>query len=175
MKPKHGGSRSGTMDSISSSVVLTEAMSPSSALRRRPNFISARRELMGHYGKVCVYFVSYSTSKVTEVTLRSVSLLMSPGQVYEGSWAGDSLHLSTVSQDGKLLVWNTMLGNKTHLVKLRSSWIMSASLNDLASGPPRFAAAGISISCRCTTALIFSSLLPSLLFALKAHEISVLR
>ena len=35
-----------------------------------------------------------------------------------------------------------VLGNKTHLVKLRSSWIMSAALNGLASGPPRFAAAG---------------------------------
>jgi guanine nucleotide-binding protein G(I)/G(S)/G(T) subunit beta-1 len=49
------------------------------------------------------------------------------GKVYAMHWAGDSSHLVSASQDGKLIVWNAMSNNKTQAIPLRSSWVMTCA------------------------------------------------
>mmetsp|Transcript_10479 Transcript_10479/g.26561 ORF Transcript_10479/g.26561 Transcript_10479/m.26561 type:complete len:368 (-) Transcript_10479:78-1181(-) len=47
------------------------------------------------------------------------------GKVYANHWAGDSKHLVSASQDGKLIVWNGFTTNKVQAIPLRSSWVMT--------------------------------------------------
>lgn len=49
------------------------------------------------------------------------------GKVYAMHWAGDSKHLVSASQDGKLIVWNGFMNSKIHLIPLRSSWVMTCA------------------------------------------------
>lgn len=63
-----------------------------------PVKLRARRELRGHFGKI-----------------------------YAMQWSGDSRHLVSASQDGKLIVWNAATANKVHAIPLRSSWVMAAA------------------------------------------------
>ena len=49
------------------------------------------------------------------------------GKVYALQWAGDSTHLVSASQDGKLIVWNGMQSLKTQAIPLRSSWVMTCA------------------------------------------------
>ena len=60
-----------------------------------------RRKLMGHFGKV-----------------------------YAMHWAGDSTHLVSASQDGKLIIWNGVTTNKVTSIPLRSSWVMTCAFED---------------------------------------------
>ncbi|GAX21992.1 guanine nucleotide-binding protein G(I)/G(S)/G(T) subunit beta-1 [Fistulifera solaris] len=66
---------------------------------RAPPSTKLRRTLKGHFGKV--------------VALH---------------WSGDSSHLVSASQDGNLLVWNTVTGNKTQSVSLKSSYVMAVGM-----------------------------------------------
>ena len=45
------------------------------------------------------------------------------GKVYAMHWAGDSTHLVSASQDGKLIVWNAVTTHKVQSIPLRSSWV----------------------------------------------------
>ena len=45
-------------------------------------------------------------------------------------WAGDSAHLVSASQDGKLIVWNGITTNKVQSIPLRSSWVMTCAFED---------------------------------------------
>ncbi|KAJ6234789.1 guanine nucleotide-binding protein beta g protein beta [Anaeramoeba flamelloides] len=49
------------------------------------------------------------------------------GNIYAMHWAEDSQHLVSVSQDGKLLVWNAQTSKRIHTIILRSSWIMACA------------------------------------------------
>lgn len=49
------------------------------------------------------------------------------GKVYSLHWAGDDSRLLSASQDGKLLVWNTVTSNKLQRVSLKSSWVMTCA------------------------------------------------
>jgi guanine nucleotide-binding protein G(I)/G(S)/G(T) subunit beta-1 len=49
------------------------------------------------------------------------------GKVYAMHWAGDSTHLVSASQDGKLIVWNGFTTNKAQAIPLRSSWVMTCA------------------------------------------------
>lgn len=49
------------------------------------------------------------------------------GKVYSMYWSGDSQHLVSASQDGKLIVWNGHAGTKTQAIPLRSSWVMTCT------------------------------------------------
>jgi guanine nucleotide-binding protein G(I)/G(S)/G(T) subunit beta-1 len=49
------------------------------------------------------------------------------GKVYAMHWSGDSQHLVSASQDGKLIVWNAMQTMKTQAIPLRSSWVMTCA------------------------------------------------
>jgi guanine nucleotide-binding protein G(I)/G(S)/G(T) subunit beta-1 len=49
------------------------------------------------------------------------------GKVYALQWAGDSEHLVSASQDGKLLVWSAYTSNKVHAIPLHSSWVMTCA------------------------------------------------
>ena len=51
-------------------------------------------------------------------------------QVYAMHWAGDSTHLVSASQDGKLIVWNGVTSNKVQAIPLRSSWVMTCAFED---------------------------------------------
>lgn len=46
-------------------------------------------------------------------------------KIYGLDWAGDSTHLLSGAQDGKLLVWNALSSYKTVVVPLRSQWLMA--------------------------------------------------
>eukprot|EP00727_Mastigamoeba_balamuthi_P005617 m51a1_g1675 hypothetical protein (356) ;mRNA; f:396222-397722 len=50
------------------------------------------------------------------------------GKVYSIQWAPDSQHLVSASQDGKILVWDALSGNKTRAIPLRSTWVMTCSM-----------------------------------------------
>mmetsp|Transcript_35849 Transcript_35849/g.73064 ORF Transcript_35849/g.73064 Transcript_35849/m.73064 type:complete len:358 (+) Transcript_35849:88-1161(+) len=52
------------------------------------------------------------------------------GKVYAMHWAGDSTHLVSASQDGKLIVWNGVTSNKVQAIPLRSSWVMTCAFED---------------------------------------------
>ena len=47
------------------------------------------------------------------------------GKVYSMHWSGDSNHLVSVSQDGKLIVWSGFTTNKVQAFSLASAWIMA--------------------------------------------------
>jgi len=42
-------------------------------------------------------------------------------------WSTDSTHLASASQDGKLMIWDGVSGNKRHMINLRSSWVMTCA------------------------------------------------
>lgn len=44
-------------------------------------------------------------------------------------WSSDPVHLVSASQDGKLLVWDALTTNKTAVVHLRSSWVMTCAFS----------------------------------------------
>jgi len=48
-------------------------------------------------------------------------------KIYALHWAEDSRHVVSASQDGKLLVWDSISTNKVHAVPLRSSWVMTVA------------------------------------------------
>lgn len=45
-------------------------------------------------------------------------------KIYALHWAEDKVHLVSAAQDGKLLVWDTVSTNKTHVIPLRTTWVM---------------------------------------------------
>lgn len=49
------------------------------------------------------------------------------GKIYAMHWGGDSKHLVSASQDGKLIIWNGFTTNKVHAIPLRSSWVMTCA------------------------------------------------
>lgn len=46
-------------------------------------------------------------------------------KIYACSWAQDSKHIVSASQDGKLIVWNALTTYKVHAIPLRSHWVMT--------------------------------------------------
>jgi len=72
------------------------AKAPNLAPIRNPPATKMRRALKGHFGKVTAMH-----------------------------WAGDSRHLVTAGQDGKLLIWNAVTSNKIQAITLKSSYVMS--------------------------------------------------
>jgi guanine nucleotide-binding protein G(I)/G(S)/G(T) subunit beta-1 len=74
------------------------------------NTLKARRTLKGHFGKV-----------------------------YAMHWSGDSTHLVSASQDGKLIIWNGYSTNKVQAIPLRSSWVMTCAFEQ---GQNRLVACG---------------------------------
>lgn len=52
------------------------------------------------------------------------------GKVYAMQWSlSDPNQLVSAAQDGKLIVWNAMTNNKTHMIPLRSSWVMTCAFS----------------------------------------------
>ena len=49
------------------------------------------------------------------------------GKVYAVHWAGDSIHIVSASQDGKMIVWNAMNTYKVQSIGLKSSWVMTCA------------------------------------------------
>lgn len=49
------------------------------------------------------------------------------GKVYAASWSGDSVHLVSASQDGKLIIWNGVNFNKIQSIPLTSSWVITCA------------------------------------------------
>jgi len=60
------------------------------------------------------------------------------GKIYALQWGPDSRHIVTASQDGKLIIWNGLSGNKQLAITLNSAWVMtcafSRSYDYIASG-----------------------------------------
>jgi len=60
------------------------------------------------------------------------------GKIYALHWGPDSRHIVTASQDGKLIIWNALSGNKQLAITLNSAWVMtcafSLSYDYIASG-----------------------------------------
>ncbi|KAI8846102.1 WD40-repeat-containing domain protein [Chytridium lagenaria] len=48
-------------------------------------------------------------------------------KIYAMHWASDKRHLVSASQDGKLIVWDSITTNKIHAIPLRSSWVMTCA------------------------------------------------
>lgn len=49
------------------------------------------------------------------------------GKIYALNWASDSRHIVSVSQDGKLFVWDAYTSNKIHALPLRFKWVMDCA------------------------------------------------
>ena len=49
------------------------------------------------------------------------------GKVYASCWSGDSVHLVSASQDGKLMIWNGYTTNKILSIPLTSSWVITCT------------------------------------------------
>jgi len=65
---------------------------------QRPPILRQRKRLPGHFGKI-----------------------------YALHWASDSQDIVSASQDGKLLIWNALTGNKKVAIPLRSAWVMTCA------------------------------------------------
>lgn len=83
--------------------------------------------------------ISSKASKVKKRQMKSRKTLKGhTGKVVSLHWAGDSQHLVSGAQDGKLLIWNSYTSNKMNVVPLKSSWLMSCTFapsgNYVASG-----------------------------------------
>jgi len=61
------------------------------------------------------------------------------GKVYSTHWSGDSVHLVSASQDGKLMVWNGLTTNKVQSIPLASSWVIACAFEQKVN---RFVACG---------------------------------
>lgn len=81
-----------------SSESLLSACKKITAFDAKANFLSTRRVLRGHFGKV-----------------------------YSSCWSGDSVHLVSASQDGKLIVWNGVSTHKMQSIPLTSSWVITCA------------------------------------------------
>lgn len=77
---------------------LYQSASRNKLFSSTPNTIKSRRVLRGHFGKI-----------------------------YSCSWSGDSVHLVSASQDGKLIVWNGVSENKVQSIPLTSSWVITCA------------------------------------------------
>ncbi|ETO05136.1 hypothetical protein RFI_32259, partial [Reticulomyxa filosa] len=49
------------------------------------------------------------------------------GKIYALHWGPDSRHVVTASQDGKLIIWNALSGNKQLAITLNSAWVMTCA------------------------------------------------
>jgi guanine nucleotide-binding protein G(I)/G(S)/G(T) subunit beta-1 len=49
------------------------------------------------------------------------------GKIYALHWAGDSRQVVSASQDGKLIIWNSVSTHKLQAIPLRSSWVMTCA------------------------------------------------
>lgn len=64
------------------------------------------------------------------VRLRSRRILKGHfGKIYALDWAPNNRDILTASQDGKLLIWNTITTNKRIAIPLRSNWVMSCAVS----------------------------------------------
>jgi WD40 repeat protein len=55
------------------------------------------------------------------------------GKVYATHWSGDSVHLVSASQDGKLMIWNGLTTNKVQSIPLTSSWVITCAFEQQAN------------------------------------------
>mmetsp|Transcript_13621 Transcript_13621/g.14157 ORF Transcript_13621/g.14157 Transcript_13621/m.14157 type:complete len:356 (+) Transcript_13621:89-1156(+) len=55
------------------------------------------------------------------------------GKVYALHWSGDSQHLVSASQDGKLMIWNGLTTNKIQSIPLASSWVITCAYEQSAN------------------------------------------
>lgn len=69
---------------------------------------------------------AFSETKVTPLRARRV-LRGHFGKVYSSCWSGDSVHLVSASQDGKLIIWNGVSSNKVQSIPLTSSWVITCA------------------------------------------------
>ncbi|OIR59030.1 MAG: guanine nucleotide-binding protein (G protein) subunit beta [Amphiamblys sp. WSBS2006] len=51
------------------------------------------------------------------------------GKIYASAWSRDSTRIVSASQDGKMIVWDPLSGNKLCVVALKSAWVMSCSFS----------------------------------------------
>ena len=51
------------------------------------------------------------------------------GKIYALQWGKDSKTILTASQDGKLILWNPLSGNKYLAVSLDSAWVMACAFS----------------------------------------------
>eukprot|EP00250_Pteridium_aquilinum_P016859 c23328_g4_i1 orf=224-1360(-) len=51
------------------------------------------------------------------------------GKVYSLDWSQGRDRIVSASQDGHLIVWNALTSQKTHLIKLASSWVMTCAFS----------------------------------------------
>lgn len=59
------------------------------------------------------------------------------GKVYSLDWTPERNRIVSASQDGRLIVWNALTSQKTHLIKLPCAWVMACA----------FAPNGESVAC----------------------------
>lgn len=51
------------------------------------------------------------------------------GKVYSLDWSRERDRIVSASQDGHLIVWNALTSQKTHAIKLASSWVMTCAFS----------------------------------------------
>ena len=51
------------------------------------------------------------------------------GKIYALEWGKDSKTILTASQDGKLILWNPLTGNKYLAISLDSAWVMACAFS----------------------------------------------
>ncbi|XP_068654258.1 guanine nucleotide-binding protein subunit beta-1 [Aristolochia californica] len=51
------------------------------------------------------------------------------GKVYSLDWTPEKNRIVSASQDGRLIVWNALTSQKTHLIKLPCAWVMTCAFS----------------------------------------------
>jgi len=72
------------------------------------------------------YTKDLPSQKVPKLKLRR-TLKGHLSKVYSVEWNANSRCIVSASQDGKLLVWDALTGNKLEVISLRSSWVMTCA------------------------------------------------
>eukprot|EP01118_Nematostelium_gracile_P013970 TRINITY_DN534_c0_g1_i1.p1 TRINITY_DN534_c0_g1~~TRINITY_DN534_c0_g1_i1.p1 ORF type:complete len:348 (-),score=78.20 TRINITY_DN534_c0_g1_i1:64-1017(-) len=71
-------------------------------------------------------FAKEGNHKIVKLKLRR-TLKGHLAKVYCMEWNANSRYMVSASQDGKLLVWDALAGNKLEVISLQSSWVMTCA------------------------------------------------
>jgi guanine nucleotide-binding protein G(I)/G(S)/G(T) subunit beta-1 len=52
------------------------------------------------------------------------------GKIYAMDWGKEDTQLISAAQDGSLIIWNALTGNKLDVITLRSTWVMSVAMSN---------------------------------------------
>lgn len=73
--------------------------------------------------------IVFSYLYFSSVLWGEIKFLFFESQVYSLDWTSERNRIVSVSQDGRLIVWNALTSQKTHGIKLPCAWVMTCAFS----------------------------------------------